>query len=271
MRSDPRHLHGEVAPLSDQLQRSPVSPRSTYRLSSTWTARFKPHQQPWRRHGRAHTVAARSLVLSGSSYGRSLLQVSALSVRSQALSLGGAARLRLRSSVPPSGLEARGAGPAGGRPTLQRPQTRSVLPTHGLPLSLLPGVHERESADLLPVPEPDQPELRRRDSGAGRRAEVSDSWAAGEEEEEEEEERCVRPAGTSSLLKGRARGGGWATSLFFTATFTVVKYVEIQLKALITMKLISAVWTSVLHVSPCMLLHDLRSLTADTDPVHAFL
>lgn len=139
--------------------------------------------------------------------------MSALSVRAQALSLGGAARLRLRSSVPPSGLEARGAGPAGGRPTLQRPQTRSLLPTHGLPLSLLPGVHERESADLLPVPEPDQPELRRRDSGAGRRAEVSDSWAVGEEE------RCVRPAGTSSLLKGRTRGGGWGTSLFLHRYF----------------------------------------------------
>lgn len=98
--------------------------------------------------------------------------MSSLSVRVQALSLGGAARLRVRSSVPPSGLEARGARPAGGRPTLQRPQTRRLLPTHDLSLSLLPGVHERESADLLPVPEPDQPQLRSGDSSAGRGVEV---------------------------------------------------------------------------------------------------
>lgn len=124
-------------------------------------------------HGRCALVAAAS---AGFSYGRSLLQVSGLPVRVQALSLGGAAGLRVASAVPPpAGLEARRAGPAGGRPTLQRLQTRVLLPTLGLPLSVLPGVHEREPADLLPVPEPDQPQLRGRDPGAGRRAEVSDS------------------------------------------------------------------------------------------------
>lgn len=98
--------------------------------------------------------------------------MSGLSVRAQTLSLGGA-ELRIRSSVPLSGLEAGGAGPAGGRPTLQRPQTSRLLPTHCLRLSLLPGVHERESADLLPVPEPDQQELCSCDSSAGWGVEVS--------------------------------------------------------------------------------------------------
>lgn len=101
--------------------------------------------------------------------------MSSLSVRFQALSLGGAAGLRLWCSAPTSGLEARGAGPTGGRPILHRLQTRRVLPTHGLPLSLLPGVHERESADLLPVPEPNQPEFCSCDSSAGRGVEVSET------------------------------------------------------------------------------------------------
>jgi len=79
---------------------------------------------------------------AGCPYGRSLLQVYLLSVRVQALSVGGAARLRVRSSVPPLVLETGGAGPAGGRPTLQRPQTRMFLPTLDLLLSLLPGIHE---------------------------------------------------------------------------------------------------------------------------------
>lgn len=99
--------------------------------------------------------------------------MSSLSVRVQALSLGGATGLRLWCSAPTSGLAARRAGPSGGRPVLHRLQTRGVLPTHGLPLCLLPGVHEREFADLLPVPEPDEPEFCSRDSSAGRGVEVS--------------------------------------------------------------------------------------------------
>lgn len=140
-------------------------------LASSSTCCKLPHQ-PWRRHGQSRviiTIAAGSLLPSGPSHGRSLLQVSGLSVRVQALSPGGAS---VRSSVPPAGPEAGGAGPAGGRPALQRTQTRRLLPTHDLPLSVLPGVHDGESADLLPVPEPDQPELRCRDSGAGRGAQV---------------------------------------------------------------------------------------------------
>lgn len=109
-------------------------------------------------------------------YGRSLLQVSGFPVRVQALPLGGAAQLRLRASLAPAELETGGARPAGGRPTLQRLQTRELLPTHGLLVSLLPGVHERDPADLLHVPEPNEPELRSRDPGARRRAEVGDSW-----------------------------------------------------------------------------------------------
>lgn len=94
-------------------------------------------------------------------------------VRVQALSLGGAAGLQLRSSLPACVLEARGEGPTGGLPSLQRSQTRRLLPTHGLSVSVLPGVHEREPADLLRVPEPDQPEFCSGDPGAGRGAEVS--------------------------------------------------------------------------------------------------
>lgn len=106
------------------------------------------------------------------SHGRSLLQMHGLSVRVQALAVGGAAGLRPRSSVSPSGIEAGGARPAGGRADIQRPQTRKLLPTHGLLLSLLPGVHERDSADLLPVSEPNQSEFCSCDSGPGRRTQV---------------------------------------------------------------------------------------------------
>lgn len=86
--------------------------------------------------------SCRVVLAVGFSYGRSLLQVSAVSVRVQALSLGGSAWLRVRSTLPPARLEARGEGPAGGRPTLQRPQTCRLLPTNSFPLSLLSGVHD---------------------------------------------------------------------------------------------------------------------------------
>lgn len=106
-----------------------------------------------------------------------MLQVSGVPLRLQALSLGGAAGLQRRSALPAAGLlEARRAGPAGGRPALMRAQTRLLLPTHRRRLSLLPGVHEREPADVLPVPEPDQSELRGGHPGAGRRVEVS--WSS---------------------------------------------------------------------------------------------
>lgn len=123
-------------------------------------------------------------------------------VRVQTLSLGGAAGLQLRSSVPARVLEARGEGPTGGLPSLQRSQTGGVLPTHGLCLSVLPGVHEREPADLLRVPKPDEPELCSGDSGAGRRAEVGDMTAG------LQVSRGVSAAGMGALSVGSTRGQG---------------------------------------------------------------
>lgn len=103
-----------------------------------------------------------------------MLQVSGVPLRLQALPLGGAAGLQRRSALPAAGLlEARRARPAGGRQTLLCAQTSMLISTHRRRLSVLPGVHEREPADMLPVPEPDQPELRGRHPGAGRRVEVS--------------------------------------------------------------------------------------------------
>lgn len=172
------------------------------RVPSAWTARdTRPHgRRP--RHGLHPSIAACSGALSGSSHGRGLLQVYGHAVRLQALSLGGSAGLQLRSSVPARVLEARGEGPTGGLPSLQRTQTRGLLPTHGLCLSVLPGVHEREPADLLRVPQPDEPELCSGDSGAGRRAEVGDMTAG------LQVSRGVSGAGMGALSVGSAGGQG---------------------------------------------------------------
>lgn len=143
--------------------------------------------------------SCRVVLAVGFSYGRSLLQVSAVSVRVQALSLGGSAWLRLRSTLSPARVEARGEGPAGGRPTLQRPQTCRLLPTNSFPLSLLSGVHDWESADLLPVPEPNQSQLCSCDSGAGRRVEVSKTLM----ELAPGEDTCVRAHGLFSLEQNK--------------------------------------------------------------------
>lgn len=146
--------------------------------------------------------SCRVVLAVGFSYGRSLLQVSAVSVRVQALSLGGSAWLRLRSTLSPARVEARGEGPARGRPTLQRPQTCRLLPTNSFSLSLLSGVHDWESADLLPVPEPNQSQLCSCDSGAGRWVEVSKTLlelALGED-------TCVRAHGLFSLEQNK---GSW--------------------------------------------------------------
>lgn len=129
-------------------------------------------------------------------------------VRVQALSLGGAAGLQLRSSVPACVLEARGEGPTGGLPSLQRGQTRWLLPTHGLCLSVLPGVHEREPADLLRVPKPDEPEFCSGDSGAGRGAEVRDMTAG-----LQVRGGCVC-SGHGRPLSGQHRGGGCGAAPF---------------------------------------------------------
>lgn len=129
-------------------------------------------------------------------------------VRVQALSLGGAAGLQLRSSVPACVLEGRGEGPTGGLPSPQRSQTRWLLPTHGLCLSVLSGVHEREPADLLRVPKPDEPEFCSGDSGAGRGAEVSDMTVG------LQVRRGVSAAGMGALSVGSTRGGGCGASPF---------------------------------------------------------
>lgn len=134
---------------------------------------FKAPPPAWCPHGTRRLLTTGSVFLSGLPHGRSLLQVPGDSVRVQALSLGGAAGLRVPSPAPPAGPEASWAGPAGGRPPLQRPQTRGLSPTNGPLVSALPGLHEPDSADLLRVSEPDQPELRGCDPGAGRGVEVS--------------------------------------------------------------------------------------------------
>lgn len=92
-------------------------------------------------HGSPAGVAQR--LLPGP-HGRSLLQESGVSVRVEALSVGGSTGLRgRRAALPPPGLEARGAGPlAGGRPGLQRSESRWISPTLCRAVSLLPGVHE---------------------------------------------------------------------------------------------------------------------------------
>lgn len=146
--------------------------------------------------------SCRVVLAVGFSYGRSLLQVSAVSVRVQALSLGGSAWLRLRSTLSPARVEARGEGPARGRPTLQRPQTCRLLPTNSFSLSLLSGVHDWESADLLPVPEPNQSQLCSCDSGAGRWVEVSKTLL----ELAPGEDTCVRAHGLFSLEQNK---GSW--------------------------------------------------------------
>lgn len=138
-------------------------------------------------------------------------------VRVQALPLGGAAGLQLRSSVPACVLEGRGEGPTGGLPSLQRSQTRWLLPTHGLCLSVLSGVHEREPADLLRVPQPDEPQFCSGDSGAGRGAEVSDMTAG------LQVRRGVSAAGMAALSVGSTRGGGCGASPFYIVSLPHVK------------------------------------------------
>lgn len=167
-----------------------------------------------------YSCEVRGEVPSGCSHGRSLLQVYGHAVRVQALSLGGAAGLRLRSSVPACGLEARGEGPTGGLPSLQRSQTRRLLPTHGLCLSVLSGVHEREPADLLRVPKPDEPEFCSGDPGAGRGAEVGDMTAG------LQVRRGVSAAAMGALSVGSARGGGCGASPFLLFLQRVLPHVK---------------------------------------------
>lgn len=98
-------------------------------------------------------------------YGRSLCERFRVTVRAQARAL--AAR------APAVGVYRRPPERAGGAAGESCSSAGPVSPTARVCVFLLSGLHERNPPDLLRVSEPDEPELRRRHPGAGRRLTVT--------------------------------------------------------------------------------------------------